>query len=214
MRKLLCLLLLFTLPAIAAGQTPIAKQSPVDVVRQTTNDILNKITTKRELFQKNPAQLYQLVEQELLPTFDFDFTARLVLGRYWRTATPEQQQAFQKAFYQFLTKTYANGLLQYDNEKVEIEELRGEPDPRHTFVRTTLYTSDGTPIPVDYVLHKTAEGWKVFDVLIEGISYVTNYRNAFGQEIRETSLDSLIARLQKQAADAEAKAKANADTDE
>lgn len=187
-----------------------AEKSPVDVVRTTTHQTLDAIASQRATLDKEPAKIYQLVEDILLPAFDFDYTARLVLGRHWRSASPKQQQQFQDAFYKFLVHTYANGLLQYDNEKVEVEPLRGEPNPRYTLVRTKIFLEDGTAVPVDYALHLTDTGWKVFDVTIEGISYVTNYRNDFGAQIEQKGLNALIARLEQQAAEARAKVEGGA----
>ena len=205
-RFVISLGLLFCLAASAWA----AEESPVDVVSATTHQTLDAIASQRAVLEKEPAKIYQLVEDILLPAFDFDYTARLVLGRYWRTATPEQQQQFRDAFYKFLVHTYANGLLQYDDEKVEIEPLRGEPNPRYTLVRTKVFLEDGTAVPVDYALHLTDKGWKVFDVTIEGISYVTNYRNDFGAQIEQKGLDALITRLEQQAAEARAKVEAGA----
>lgn len=199
MRKAAFIALLFVFGAPAFGQET---RTPTEVVRQTTDAITDAVTTQREELQKNPDRLYKLVEEKLLPVFDYKYTARLVLGHHWRTASETQRQQFLDAFYDFLVHVYANGLLQYDNEKIVIQPPRGEPDPRHTFVRTEIHTEDGKTIPVDYVLHKTEQGWQAFDVIIEGISYVTNYRNSFHQEITQTSLDALIRRLEKQAAEA------------
>lgn len=193
------LMLCLAVPGLAA------EMSPVEVVRATTHQTLDAIASQRTELDKNPEKIYQLVEDILLPAFDFDYTTRLVLGRYWRSATPEQQKQFRDAFYKFLVHTYANGLLKYDDEKVEIEPLRGEPNPRYTLVQTHIFLEDGTAVPVDYALHLTDAGWKVFDVTIEGISYVTNYRNDFGAQIEQKGLDALIARLEQQAAEARAK---------
>lgn len=200
-------LLLASLVLLAwPGQAVEENRGPAEVVRQTTTEITRAVTERREELRQNPERLYKLVEKTLLPVFDYQYTARLVLGRHWRTASEAQRERFLDAFYDFLVHVYANGLLQYDNEKIEIEPLRGEVNPRATVVRTKIHTEDGKTIPVDYVLRKTQSGWQAFDVIIEGISYVTNYRNSFDQEINQTSLNALIERLEKQAAEARAKA--------
>jgi len=184
-------------------------QSPAELVKQKATATLDAVASQREELRKHPKELYSLVEDKLLPVFDFDFTARLVLGRHWRDASSEQQEAFRKAFVDFLIHNYANGLLKYQNNKIDFEPVRGSADPRHTIVQTKVYLDDGTAVPVDYVLHRTKQGdWKIFDVVIEGISYVNNYRQQFGAEVDQKGLDELISRLQKESRDALQRAEA------
>lgn len=180
-----------------------AADDPVETVRETATTTLEAVEQQRDQLQTDTEKLYRLVEEVLLPAFDFDYTARLVLGRHARQASPEQMERFKAAFREFLIRTYANGLLQYEDNKIDIEPLRGPADPRYTVVRTKVYLNDGTAVPVDYALRKTGESWKVFDVTIEGISYVTNYRNDFAAQIEQKGLDALIERLETKAAEAE-----------
>ncbi|MCP1726475.1 phospholipid transport system substrate-binding protein [Natronospira proteinivora] len=185
--------------------TPPAKAEslpdPAEMVERTANEILNELKERREEMQEDPREAYEFVEEILLPVFDVPYATRLVMGRHGRDASREQRRAFGEAFYSFLVRSYADGLIEYDISDVDIEvrPVRGEPDPDRTRVRTVIKRSDGGDIPVDYSLRYTDDGWKVFDVTIEGVSYVTNYRNSFDSEIRQRGLDTVIERLEERA---------------
>lgn len=184
--------------ALAAGSND--KIVPPDqVIKQTAEKVLGTIRNNKQKFKDNPDAVFKLVQQDMAPNFDFEYAARLVLGRYWRTASPEQRQAFIDAFEHYLVNSYANGLVKYADSKVEVEPFRGKPTDERATVRTTVTPPNGKPIRVDYAMRRTDDGWKAFDVSGEGVSYVMSYRNTFANEIRQTSLDALINRLQKQA---------------
>jgi len=191
------LMLLSWTPATSAESLP----DPSEMVERTANEILNELSERREEMKEDPRQAYEFVEELLLPVFDVPYATRLVMGRHGRDASPEQRRAFGEAFYSFLVRSYADGLIEYDVSDVNIEVMpvRGEPDPDRTRVRTAIKRSDGGDIPVDYSLRYTDDGWKVFDVTIEGVSYITNYRNSFDSEIRQRGLDAVIERLQERA---------------
>lgn len=190
------------MPAHADNST-----SPSELIKTKATDLLDSVASQRETLQKNPDQLYALVKDKLLPVFDFEFTSRLVLGRHWREASDKNREAFKDAFLDFLVHNYANGLLKYQNNKIDFLPVRGDVDPRHTIVQTKVYLDDGTAVPVDYVLHKTQDSWKIFDVIIEGISYVNNYRQQFGSEIDQKGMDELIQRLENESQKAAERAK-------
>lgn len=189
-------------PAIAADS-----QSPSELIKVKATNLLDSVASQREKFKNNPDELYALVKEKLLPVFDFEFTSRLVLGRHWRAASDAERQAFKDAFLDFLVHNYANGLLKYQNNKIDFMPVRGDADRRHTIVQTKVYLDDGTAVPVDYVLHKTGDSWKIFDVIIEGISYVNNYRQQFGSEIDQKGMDALIQRLKNESLEAAQRAK-------
>ncbi|HET7587827.1 MAG TPA: ABC transporter substrate-binding protein [Gammaproteobacteria bacterium] len=203
MRKVLFLTallsgLLMLSPVFAADSTG-SVTPPDKVVEQTATDVLSAIRENKDKFLGHPDAVYQLVEQEMAPHFDFDYAARLVLGRSWRDATPEQRQAFVKAFEHYLVNSYANELVKHANAKVKVEPFRGSPSDERADIGSTIVPEDGKPLQVHYAMHRTDDGWKAFDVRAEGVSYVMSYRNTFASEIRQTSLDALIERLQDKA---------------
>lgn len=187
--------------APAAASSAGAQLPPDQVVEQTAEQMFQAIHHQRAELQRNPRALYKLVGDILLPHFDFDYASRLVLGPYWRTATPAQRKAFENAFYKYLVHSYANGLLQgnYSKRNIEVEPWRGGADDTRAMVRSKVLRSNGPPVEVDYAMVRTRDGWKAFDVTIEGISYVMNYRNQFGPEVQAKGLDELIARLNAEA---------------
>jgi len=134
-------------------------------------------------------------KKKILPNFDFEKVSRLVLGKNWTNATPEQKTAFQAEFKTLLLRTYATALSKYKNQTIEYKPFRMEAGADTATVKTAIQQSGGDPISVDYSLGKKADDWKVFDIVIEGVSLVTNYRSQFAQEIRQNGLDSLTKKL-------------------
>ncbi len=184
--------ILLTSPAIA--QTP-----PDQVVQGIADSLGDAMEGHREELKANREKLIKTIDGILLPHFDVDYASILVLGRYARTATPEQRSRFAKAFYNSIAHRYAEGLLNYTRGRVKVLPLKTTPDERKTIVRTQVLLDDGKRLPVDYAFRKAKDGeWKAYDVIIEGISYITNYRNQVAAEISKTSLDALITRLETQ----------------
>lgn len=190
------LTIFISVPVLAAGNAA-APLPPDQVVQQTVKEIFATVNSNRETLTKDPQKLNGIVGKLLLPHFDFDYASRLVLGQYWRTATPTQRQAFEDAFYRYLVNSYANGLLNgnYSEHSIRVEPWRGSQSDTRAMVRTQVLRANAPPVQVDYAMVRTKDGWKAFDVSIEGISYVLNYRNQFGPEIQQKGLDVLIQRL-------------------
>ena len=191
-------LFLLSITALADGAAaPAAATTPDQVVQQTAKEVFDTVNSKKAELQKDPQQLYAIVSKILLPRFDFALSSQLVLGQAWRTATPEQRKAFQDAFFKYLTRSYADALVKgnYSERNVQVEPFRAGSDPDRATVRTKVLPNSGQPVEVDYVLRKEDGGWKAFDVVIEGISYVHNYHDQFGPEIQKSGLDALIKRL-------------------
>ena len=193
------------LPASAQAQTPpapaptpVAAQTPQQIVQQIADAIGAALKGHRDEYKKDKPKLVALINSVLLPHFDTSYAAILVLGRYARTATPEQINRFRKAFYDALIDRYADGLIDYREGRVTILPSRGTSDDgRRALVRSEVALDNGKKIAVNYVFRRTADGqWKAFDVVIEGISYIASYRSQVGEEIRHTSLNALITRLQ------------------
>jgi phospholipid transport system substrate-binding protein len=169
--------------------------SPDVLVKQTADDVLAIIKNDKEIQAGNQQKLYAVAEEKILPNFDFDRVSRMVLGKAWKAATPEQQAAFQKEFRSLLLRTYSVALGKYKDQAIEYKPLRAEPDAKNVSVKTQILQPGGQPVSVDYSLVKGANGWKVYDIVIESVSLVTNYRSQFSNEIRQNGLDSLNTKL-------------------
>ena len=173
--------------------------TPDQVVQGIADDLGKAVEGHREELKKDHEKLIKLIDGLLLPHFDIDYASILVLGQYARSATPEQRARFARAFYNSIAHRYAEGLLNYTRGRVQVLPSKGDLSDKRTIVRTQVVLDDGKTVSVDYAFRKTREGqWKAYDVIIEGISYVTNYRNQVGEEVRKTSLEALITRLETQ----------------
>lgn len=186
--------------AFAQGKAPAAVDTsdPVKLIETSANIMISELDSRRAELRKDPAKLSALVERVLLPNFDVDHAARLVLGRHWRTATPEQRKRFTDAFYGSLMSNYGDALLEFTGDRIKVLPSQVAPDATSATVRTEVKRSNGQKIPVNYTLRKTEAGWKAWDVVIEGISYVKSFREDFGSEIDQKGLDAVIARLEAQ----------------
>lgn len=194
-RKLTLLSGVFAL-GVALNVAAAEMTDPVKFVEERAQAVLSALDGKREQVGQDPKVAQAIVERELLPSIDVDYISKLVLGPHWRSASEEQRVKFQEAFKRFLLNSYAQGLAEFTEDRLQIRSLRGEPDPRRTIVETSVTRENGQAVPVAYTLRWTDDGWKMYDVIIEGISYVRNYRTDFNSEIEQKGLDSLIARLE------------------
>ena len=185
-------------PAAPSAATPQPGLGPQQLIEKVAQDLLNDLNANREKLRNDPAGLRALVDKHLLPHFDTSSAARLVLGTHWRSATPEQRQRFIDGFYQSLLSNYGTALLEFTADRMTILPFKGDPAASSATVRTEVKRSNGTPVPVNYSLRKTPQGWKAWDVTIEGISYVKNFRTDFGSEIDQKGLDAVIQRLEAQ----------------
>jgi phospholipid transport system substrate-binding protein len=180
--------------AVAATPNDLGPQA---LVENSAKRMLTELDTNRPMYAKDPEKLDALVANVLLPNFDVDYAARLVLGQQWRSATPEQRQRFVKAFYHSLLTNYGNALLNFTAGNFTVLPYRGDPNDTQATVRTEVKKSDGSKVPVNFTLHKTDQGWKAWDVVIDGISYVKSFKTDFASEVEQKGLDELIARLEK-----------------
>lgn len=174
-------------------------ESPVSVIEKGAEELGQKLEGRRDELRNDKKALYAMIDEMLLPRFDREYAARLVLGRHWRSASDAQRKRFVEAFYRALLQRYADGVLEYDPTRVEILPYRGDDSDQRTTVRTTVLLDDGTKVPVNYALVKRDSGWLMFDVTIEGISYVRNFRAEMNSEIQAKGLESVIARLEAEA---------------
>ena len=187
--------MLFVLFLLAAAPTAMA-QDPNDVIRSASDQLAIELDGRKEALADDPDALYALIDRVLLPRFDRRYAAQLVLGRHWRNASSEQRERFIDAFYGSLRRRYADGVLEFDQEKIDVLPFRGDLTKPRTTVKTMVTLEDGTNVPVNYGMVKREAGWLMFDVTIEGISYVRNFRTELNSEIQATSLDAVIERLE------------------
>jgi phospholipid transport system substrate-binding protein len=195
--------LLCILGFVAANPAHADALAPNQVVQGLVDNLGKTMESRRAELSKNREVLLKTIDDIVLPCFDIDYASILVLGQNARNATPEQRARFAKAMYNSITHRYAEGLLKYTEGRVRVLPFQGELNDKRTLVRTQVVLDDGKVVPVDYAFRKTKDGdWKAYDVIIEGISYVTNYRNQVAQEIQKSSLDALTTRLESQGAKA------------
>jgi len=195
--------LLCSLFMVASAALHAEVQQPNQVVQNLVDELGKTMEARRGELEKNRDALIKTIDGIVLPHFDIDYASLLVLGQNARTATPEQRARFAKAMYNSITHRYAEGLLKYTEGRVRVLPFQGELNEKRTLVRTQVQLDDGRTVPVDYAFRKTSSGdWKAYDVIIEGISYVTNYRNQVAAEIAKSSIDALTQRLETQGAKA------------
>lgn len=189
--------IMLTILLLTAGHS-MAADDPVSVIEDSTNELAQLVEEKRETYRNEPQMLRTDIKAILLPTMDEIYSARLVLGRHGRGKERDQIKAFADALADQLLNRYANALLDYNlNDRVEILPLAGDNTERQTRVRTRVRLENGEHAPVDYIMRKTEqEGWRVFDVIVEGVSYVATFRSQMDQEIRQSSFEEMLERLQ------------------
>lgn len=186
--------------APAAAQSA-AQQSPSDVIETAANGLLNALNADRQAYRNNPSKVQALVDQYILPHVDTQFSAQLVLGRYWRTATPQQRDRFINAFYHSMLNNYGTAIVEFTSNTLKVFPTRVSAGSQNATVRTEMARTSGPPVNVNYYMHETPEGWKAWDVVIDGVSYVKSYREDFGSQIAQqggnaAAIDSVINRLE------------------
>ena len=204
MNKLFITAMLVSMLALSANaaDTPAAPNSsaltPQQLVENSAKKMLQELDANRAMYKADPAKLDALVGNVLLPNFDTEYSARLVLGQSWRTATPEQRKRFVDAFYRSLLRNYGAALIDFTGDRFIVLPYKGEASDTTATVRTEVKKSSGDKVPVNFSLRKTPDGWKAWDVVIEGISYVKSFRTDFASEIQQKGLDDVISRLEKE----------------
>jgi len=190
------LVLLISWGVAAAAQE--AADDPVIVVETRATALAEKLQGRQDYYSANHQELYGLVRDLLLPGFDVDYASKLVLGRvHWTAASAAQRSAFIDAFYGFLVRTYSKGLIGFDQSDMSIEpQARYSKDNRKALVSTSLVLESGDAVGINYALRKTEAGWKMYDVRIDGVSYIQNYRSQFDAEISALGIDAVIERLE------------------
>ncbi|WP_423823361.1 ABC transporter substrate-binding protein [Salinisphaera sp. SPP-AMP-43] len=185
-------------PSLAsAAPTP-----PKQLAKQTVEKVLDDLEGRRAELRNNPQELYALIDRDLVPLLDLPYMSQLVLGRYWRQASPDQRQRFQKAFKSMLIRTYGSALLGFnDNVEIEYKPVRAPADAERVTFNAVIHSPNGQDTPVSLQLHQVQDEWKVYDGSVGNLSFVTNYRGQFNSEIRRNGLESLIDQMEKRYVD-------------
>ena len=178
--------------ATLAAPTAFAQEAPDALVKRVADDVIGTIKADPQVQAGNPARIHEVMESKLLPNFDFARMTALAMGKNWRAATPEQQQRLIAEFRMLLVRTYSGALTKYRDEKIEYKPLRAAPGDTDVTVRTAVLKPGGAPIQIDYSMGKTPAGWKAYDVIVGGVSLVTNYRDEFNDQIRTGGVDGLV----------------------
>lgn len=193
MQKLRAVLMAcFLLAGVSAGAAEIA---PDVLVKNTAQDVLEIIKQDKDIQSGNTKKVLDLVEAKVLPHFDFARMAQLAVGRHWPKASPAQQKVLVNEFRTLLVRTYSSSLSSYKDQVIEYKPLKLLAGDTDVTVKTVVKQPGGQPIPIDYSLEKSANGWKVYDVAVDNVSLVTNYRSSFSAEIQSKGIDGLIKTL-------------------
>lgn len=192
-QKRMVLLVFWVVSLVASAASEPA--GPRELVMQTSQEMLEKLSSKHAELKEDPTLIYEYVQDIVAPHFDFRRMAQWVLGTHWRQASPEQQERFIHEFKTLLVRTYATALLDYTNQELVYLPLRMADSEKDVMVRTEIRPPGSFPIPVNYRMYRTKDSWKVYDVTIDNVSLVANYRRSFANEVRRSGLDNLIDRL-------------------
>ena len=193
----------FVLATVVACLTFLSAEAssamPDEIIREAVDLLAEGLDGRREELVADKDALYEFIDGILLPRFERRFAAMAVLGKHWKQASQEQQSRFIEAFYTTLVQRYAEGILEFETDRIEILPFKGDVSKRYTTVKTIVRLDDGTRVPVHYDLVKSSDSWRMFNVKIEGVSYVKNYRTELDSEIRSSSLAAVIERLETEA---------------
>jgi len=199
MRKILCLLGAFLLvPSTFFLVSAHAQEAmPPDIlVKNVTTEVVELIAKDKEIRSGNRAKLIEVIDAKVLPHFNFASMTALAMGQSWNKATPEQKKRLVREFRTLLVRTYASALAAYSEQRFDFRPLRARPTDTDVTVNVRVIQSGAQPVPIDYSMEKTAAGWKVYDVVVGGVSLVVNYRTEFANVVRNSGIDGLIRDLQ------------------
>lgn len=172
--------------------------APDVLARTTTQEVLSLLKADKDIQGGNTKKVYELVEAKILPNFDFNRMTQLAVGKHWSSATAQQKQSLVSEFRNLLVRTYATSLTAFSNQSVDFKPFNMRPTDDDVTVKSEVKQPGGQAIPIDYSMYKTSFGWKVYDVSIDGVSLVTNYRASFSNTIRQSGVDGLIKLLSAQ----------------
>lgn len=196
MRKVLVVIVGLMVASVAIA----ADVSPDEFITDAVDSLAEQMDGRRDELRDDTVALYTMIDDFLLPRFDRRTAAQQVLAKHWRGADEDQRARFIEAFYTTLVQRYADGILEFEHDQIKVLPFRGDATKRRVMVKTRVELEDGTNVAVNYTLINKPDGWQMFDVTIEGVSYVRNFRAEFDSEINRTSLDAVIARLEAEVA--------------
>jgi phospholipid transport system substrate-binding protein len=181
----------------AVGGVGAQEMTPPDVlVKNVTTEVVEIIAKDKEIRSGNRAKLIEVIDAKVLPHFNFSSMTQLAMGQNWKSATPEQRKQLVDAFRTLLVRTYASALAAYSEQKFDYRPLRAKPTDTDVTVQVRVIQPGAQPVPLDYSMEKTPTGWKVYDVIVGGVSLVANYRSEFSAVVRNSGIDALIKDLQ------------------
>jgi len=183
---------LFLAALLASGAH--AQEAPDALIMRISTDVLDAVKADKSIQAGDVRQVIVLVDAKVMPSVNFRRMTASAVGRFWRQATPEQQQRLQEEFKTLLIRTYSGALTQVKDQSVQLKPMRSKPEDDDVVVRTEV-RGKGDPVQLDYRLEKTSGAWKIYDVNVLGVWLVENYRNSFAQEIGAGGIDGLIAKL-------------------
>jgi len=187
----------FVILLLMLANPVLADTVPADqLIKSTSQQVLKALEDQKETLKKDPNHVYKLVDEIILPHLDFEKMAKLALGKNWRKANTTQKKAFTEAFRQLLIRTYSKSLSEYTGQKIIYLPFRLKDGATRATVKTEIDQNSGFPIPIDYTLFLKKDAWKVYDIKIDGLSLVTNYRGSFAKEIRAKGISGLIKKLE------------------
>ena len=186
---------LLLLIALIISTSLLADLAPDELVRKTADDVINELKKDKDIKVGDRAKIYKLAEEKILPNFDFKRICRLVLGKNWRSMTVDQRNVFQIEFRGLLLRTYAIALSKFRDQTIEFKPLRMKSSDKIVLVKTEITQSGGQPIDVNYALSNSTGKWLVFDIVIEGVSLVTNYRSQFASQVKKNGIEDLLKKL-------------------
>lgn len=189
-----CAAVLFFAAALA-GSVAFAQEAPDALVKRVSEDVLATIKADPRIQQGDQARIREVIETKLLQHFDFKRMTALAMGKNWRGASPEQQERLSNEFRTLLVRTYSGAMSTYRNETIDYKPLRMNAADTDVLVRTSVNRQSGAPVTIDYSMEKTPEGWKAYDVVVGGVSLVTNYRDEFNNTVQASGVDGLIKQL-------------------
>ena len=194
MKRKVVVLVILLLPLLASMSPAQDLEKPEDIILATVDNVIARITAEREMLDAQPETVYNLINDLIIPVFDFNNMSRWILGKYWKQASEEQRNVFTTEFKDLLVRTYAKAVLGFSNERVVL--LGTQTNPKNNMVKVnTEIISDAGVTPVNYYMHISDGSWKVVNVAFEGISLVETYRKSFASVIRNDGLESLIQQL-------------------
>src|SRR4029453_13950805 len=191
MKRIAAFLLCLAFLAPALGQ-----EAPDVLVKNVTQEVVGLIAKDKEIKSGNRAKLIEVIEAKVLPHFNFTAMTALAMGQNWAKATPEQKKQLTEQFKTLLVRTYASALAAYSEQKFDFRPLRAKPNDTDVTVNVRVIQPGAQPVTIDYSMEKTANGWRVYDVMVGGVSLVANYRTEFANAVRTAGIDGLIKDLQ------------------